>query len=144
MSKKKTIIVETSDWTIIPLENMIAKFRTAGTEILAVASRKEEAELYLTTMEKGVDGVVIQTDDPLQIGKFKNLLVTSEPVELSEVEGTLLPYHFARPGESYLVNLRHLRAIEGNEILVGEDRLPLSRRRKTEFVSAFTRFLGGF
>ena len=64
--------------------------------------------------------------------------------KLSEVEGTLLPYHFARPGESYLVNLRHLRAIEGNEILVGEDRLPLSRRRKTEFVSAFTRFMGGF
>ena len=86
VGKKKTIIVETGDWTIIPLENMIAKFRSAGTTVMAVASKKEEAELYLTTMEKGVDGVVIQTDDPLQIGKFKNLLVTSEPVELSEVE----------------------------------------------------------
>ena len=86
VGKKKTLIVETGDWTIIPLENMIAKFRSAGTTVMAVASKKEEAELYLTTMEKGVDGVVIQTDDPFQIGKFKNLLVTSEPVELSEVE----------------------------------------------------------
>ncbi|MBO4502547.1 MAG: 3-dehydroquinate synthase II [Candidatus Methanomethylophilus sp.] len=86
VGKKKTIIVETGDWTIIPLENMIAKFRSAGTKVMAVASKKEEAELYLTTMEKGVDGVVIQTDDPLQIGKFRNLLITNEPVELSEVE----------------------------------------------------------
>ena len=86
VGKKRTVIVEIGDWTIIPLENMIAKFRSAGTRVMAVASKKEEAELYLTTMEKGVDGVVIQTDDPLQIGKFKNLLITSEPVELSEVE----------------------------------------------------------
>ncbi len=86
VGKKKTIIVETGDWTIIPLENMIAKFRLAGTQVMAVASKKEEAELYLTTMEKGVDGVVIQTDDPLAIGKFKDLLTVSEPVELSEVE----------------------------------------------------------
>ena len=86
VGKKKTIIVETGDWTIIPLENMIAKFRSAGTKVMAVASKKEEAELYLTTMEKGVDGVVIQTDDPLQIAKFRNLLITNEPVELSEVE----------------------------------------------------------
>lgn len=64
--------------------------------------------------------------------------------KLSDVADTLLPYHFARPGESYLVNLRHLRAIEGNEILVGEDRLPLGRRRKAEFISAFTRYMGGF
>ena len=86
VGKKKTVIVETSDWTIIPLENMIAKFRTAGTEILAVASRNEEAELYLTTIEKGVDRVVIETEDPLAIGKFRDLLTVNEPVELQEVE----------------------------------------------------------
>ena len=88
VGKKKTIIVETSDWTIIPLENMIAKFRLAGTEVLAIARKKEEAHLYLTTMEKGVDGVVIETDDPLEIGKFRGVLTVSEPVPLSEVEVT--------------------------------------------------------
>lgn len=86
VGKKKTVIVETGDWTIIPLENMIAKFRLAGTTVMAVASKKEEAELYLTTMEKGVDGVVIETDNPLEIGKFRDLLTVNEPVELSEVE----------------------------------------------------------
>ncbi|MCQ2079982.1 MAG: 3-dehydroquinate synthase II, partial [archaeon] len=65
-----------------------AKFRLAGTRIMSIASNKEEAELYLTTMEKGVDGVVIQTDDFREIGKFKNILTVSEPVELQEVEVT--------------------------------------------------------
>ncbi len=86
VGKKKTIIGDTTDWTIIPLENMIAKFRLAGTEVLAIARKREEAHLYLTTMEKGVDGVVIETDDPLEIGKFRDVLTVSEPVPLSEVE----------------------------------------------------------
>ena len=84
--KRDVIVVETSDWTIIPLENMIAKFRSSGTKVYAIATRKEDAELYLKTMEKGVDGVVIQTDDPLSISKFRDLLTVSEPVSLDEVE----------------------------------------------------------
>ncbi|MCQ2085795.1 MAG: 3-dehydroquinate synthase II [archaeon] len=88
VGKKKTIIVDTSDWTIIPLENMIAKFRLAGTRIMSLASNREEAELYLTTMEKGVDGVVIQTEDFREIGKFKDILTVSEPVDLQEMEVT--------------------------------------------------------
>ena len=50
--KRDVIVVETSDWTIIPLENMIAKFRSSGTKVYAIATRKEDAELYLKTMEK--------------------------------------------------------------------------------------------
>jgi len=84
--KKEAVIIETGDWTVIPLENMIAKFRTAGTKIYAVARSKEDASLYLQTMEKGVDGVVIETDDPLEISKFRDLLTVCEPVPLSEVE----------------------------------------------------------
>lgn len=83
---KKAVIIDTGDWAVIPLENLIAKFRTSGTKIYAVASKKEDAELYLKTMEKGVDGIVIRTDDPLSIGKFKDLLTVSEPVSLQEVE----------------------------------------------------------
>lgn len=64
--------------------------------------------------------------------------------KMSDVADGLLPYHFARSGESYLINLAHLVSMEGNEILVGTDRLPVSRRRKAEFLSAFTKYMGGF
>lgn len=84
--KVKTVIVETADWTIIPLENMIAKFRGSGTEVLACASTKDEAELFLTTMEHGVDGVVINVDDPLKISKFRDLLSGGNDETLSDIE----------------------------------------------------------
>ena len=84
--KKDAVIVTTSDWTVIPLENMIARFGGSGTKVYACASTVEDAILFLTTMEKGVDGIVIDTDDPLKISKFKEIITESPKEELSEVE----------------------------------------------------------
>ena len=84
--KKDAVIVTTSDWTVIPLENMIAKFGGSGTKVYACASTVEDANLFLTTMEKGVDGVVIDIDDPLKISKFKEIITESPKEELSEVK----------------------------------------------------------
>jgi len=86
--KKKAVIVTTSDWTIIPLENMIAKFGGSGTEIYACASDVEGTKLFLTTMEKGVDGVVIDTDNPLDIRKFGKDFSETSKENLTEVTVT--------------------------------------------------------
>lgn len=64
--------------------------------------------------------------------------------KMSDVAQDLMPYHFARSGESYMVNLVHLVSMQGNEIVVGSERLPVSRGRKAEFRAAFTRYMGGF
>ena len=84
--KKDAVIVTTSDWTVIPLENLIAKFGGSGTKVYACASSVEDANLFLTTMEKGVDGIVIDIEDPLQITKFKEIITESPREELSEVK----------------------------------------------------------
>ncbi len=84
--KKKAVIVSTSDWTVIPLENMIAKFSGSGTEVYACASGIGDAKLFLETMEKGVDGVAIDVGDPLELRKFGGILSGTEPEELSEIE----------------------------------------------------------
>ncbi|MBO4568682.1 MAG: 3-dehydroquinate synthase, partial [Candidatus Methanomethylophilaceae archaeon] len=49
--KRKAVVVRTTDWTVIPLENMIAKFGGSGTSVYACASDPAEARLFLTTME---------------------------------------------------------------------------------------------
>jgi len=54
------IIVHTPDWTIIPLENLVA----CGDNVIAVVSDIKEAEQALTVLEKGVSGVLVRTDDP--------------------------------------------------------------------------------
>lgn len=80
-----TIIIETGDWSVIPLENMIARFGGTGREVLAVASTREDAELFLSAMETGVDGIVVRTDDPEDLGGFADLISSSPDAELSEV-----------------------------------------------------------
>ncbi len=84
--KAKGVILDSRDWTIIPLENMIAKFGGTGTKVLACADNTDQAGLYLRTMEKGVDGIVVCTESPNQIRGFSDLIQSSGSVILSEVE----------------------------------------------------------
>jgi DNA-binding LytR/AlgR family response regulator len=64
--------------------------------------------------------------------------------KLSAAEESLLPYHFVRAGESYLVNLSRVSGFDGSDVIAGGDRIPVSRRCRTSFLSAYTRYAGGF
>ncbi len=57
---REAAIVESEDWTIIPLENIIAQ----GAKVVFPVTSKEEAKVALTILEKGVWGVLIRTDNP--------------------------------------------------------------------------------
>ncbi len=59
--KVPNLIISAKDWKVIPLENLIAGFQDSDTRLLAVASSKEEADLFLETLEVGVDGIVLDT-----------------------------------------------------------------------------------
>ncbi len=84
--KCSVVILSSSDWTIIPLENLIAKFSGTGTRVFASASDVENAKLYLKTMEKGVDGIAVTVSDPDKLRSFADVLSSSSDVELKEVE----------------------------------------------------------
>jgi 3-dehydroquinate synthase II len=71
--KVKFLIVRARDWKVIPLENLIAEFEGSQTKLLAAASTPEEAKLFMETMEKGADGVVIEIDDPAALRSFAAL-----------------------------------------------------------------------
>jgi len=66
----KKVIVQTTDWTIIPLENLIAQ----SENIYAIVKNSEEAELAINILEKGVKGVVLNTDNINEIKKASNLI----------------------------------------------------------------------
>ncbi|MBP1927865.1 3-dehydroquinate synthase II [Methanolinea mesophila] len=59
------VIVSTSDWTVIPLENLVAQ----SDRIYAVVKDEKEAALALSVLEKGVKGVVLRTCDPAMVRK---------------------------------------------------------------------------
>ena len=54
------------DWTIIPLENLIARIGEE-TDLIAGVTSAEEAETAFETLEIGADGVLLDTDDPDEI-----------------------------------------------------------------------------
>jgi 3-dehydroquinate synthase II len=59
-------IVVGEDWTIIPLENLIARIGDE-TELVAGVTTAEEAKTAFETLEQGADSVLIDSDDPDEI-----------------------------------------------------------------------------
>ncbi len=81
----KKVIVKTTDWTIIPLENLLAQ----GDEVYAWVRNAEEAKTALTILEKGTKGVVLDTDSVNEIKKTGEVIRTSgEKVKLSKAKVT--------------------------------------------------------
>jgi 3-dehydroquinate synthase II len=72
------------DWTVIPLENIIAELQGEDVKIIAVVNNFDEAKLALETLEYGTDGVLIVPDNISQIKKVAELVETidSESYEL--------------------------------------------------------------
>ncbi len=83
LSKSKFVIIKTTDWTIIPLENLVA----SGGQIIAQVKNEKEAKVALQILEKGVSGVFIVEEDPIKLKKIlKNIHnLTSEKFNLEEV-----------------------------------------------------------
>ncbi len=59
-------IVVGEDWTIIPLENLIARIGEE-TELVAGVTTAEEARTAFETLEIGADAVLLDSDDPDEI-----------------------------------------------------------------------------
>lgn len=61
---------------------------------------------------------------------------------LSKLEEELAPYHFVRSDNCYLVNLDYVMGIENNTVVVGKDRLSISRPKKKKFYEALAEYMG--
>lgn len=70
------VIVETTDWTVIPLENLIAQRE----ELYAVVKNAHEAEVALQTLEKGVKGVVLKTQDINEIKRVAKIIEEAQEI----------------------------------------------------------------
>jgi len=62
-TEDKIVVVRTTDWTIIPLENLVARTRNLFVEV----SDMEEAKTFSGILEKGVDGLIVHQRDPMRL-----------------------------------------------------------------------------
>lgn len=73
LAAKAKVIVRTTDWTVIPLENLVAQ----AENLVAEVHSAEEARTALGILEKGVETVLINTPDLAEIKKTLALVKQS-------------------------------------------------------------------
>ena len=69
------VIVESTDWKIIPLENLIAKLQKTGTKIYTTTKNSDEIRTMFSVLELGVDGVILETDDVNEVENSHDFFV---------------------------------------------------------------------
>ncbi len=85
--RTKTVIVRTTDWDIIPIENLIPQ---GGERLFTFVRNLDDAKLAAGIMETGVAGMVMETDDPSEISSIVQYIkeLNREQYSLVEIEIT--------------------------------------------------------
>ncbi len=80
------IILIATDWTIIPLENIIADLQKESVKIIAAVKNSDDAKVAMETLEIGTDGVIFEPEEFSQIKDIANLVesLSREQYELKE------------------------------------------------------------
>lgn len=86
--KSKAIIVQCSNWKIIPLENLIASLG-GKTKILAKVKSAKEAKVALETLELGVEGIVLETNEIKEFEGLKKILKEFESSKIILEEASI-------------------------------------------------------
>ncbi|HXV46804.1 MAG TPA: 3-dehydroquinate synthase II [Nitrososphaera sp.] len=84
------VIVDASDWKIIPLENIIAKLHKSKTRVFTTAKSSREVATMFAVLELGVDGVILSTDSEDEVDKAKQQLSSAKfpikPAKIVEIK----------------------------------------------------------
>lgn len=138
--------VEAVDYVLKPLS--YPDFRLKMKKATRYILRNSVKKITINTTEEGL--ITVDSSDIYYVESKLHYIyyhtkkgIYKMRAKLTEVEDILLPYHFARSGGSFLINLAYLEKIDGNEIVVAGETLPLSRRMKASLMSAFTKYMGG-
>ncbi len=75
LARRGPVVVRTPDWTVIPLENLVAQSGNIFVEVSDV----DAARTALGVLEKGVDGLVVATADPGLIKQIARLVKEASP-----------------------------------------------------------------
>jgi 3-dehydroquinate synthase II len=80
--ENRIVVLRMLDWTIIPIENLLAR---RGKNIIVQVENSKQARLMVEILEKGVDGVLLNTTNVNEIKKTAEIIHgISEKIELVE------------------------------------------------------------
>jgi 3-dehydroquinate synthase II len=109
----RPVVVDCPNWRLIPWENLVGSGR-----VLAVVRNASEAEQALTVMEWGLSGVVLESDDPLEI-RAVGELIRKTKASLELVPARIIAVTTVGLGERACVDVAGLFG-HGEGLLVGD------------------------
>lgn len=118
------------------LGRAISRMRRREERFLVVSARSGAVRLPLSTI-KWVESRGHRLTYHTSMGLYE-----STTQSMKELEGKLADAHFFRSNKGFLVNLAHVRGIEGADALVGEERVPVAEARRKDFLLAMTDYAG--
>ena len=68
---ERIVVLKMLDWTIIPIENLLAR---RGKNIIVQVDNSEQAKLMVEILERGVDGVLLNTTDVSEIKRCAEIV----------------------------------------------------------------------
>ena len=137
--------VDDLDYLIKPVEyeDFVLRLQKAGRYI----ARNRDTGIVLQMQGQTV---ILKTSDIYYVeSMLHNLIYHTKSGEyrvrgsMSRAEQKLRSYSFVSCNKSYLVNLRYVEAIGRDDVTVAGNILKMSRGKKQEFISLYTRYLGG-
>jgi 3-dehydroquinate synthase II len=109
------VIVDASDWKIIPLENIIAKLHKSKTKVFTTAKNSREVGTMFSVLELGVDGVILASDSVDEVNSARQQLSTTKfPISVAKI----LEVKDVGTGERVCVDTASMMAM-GEGMLVG-------------------------
>jgi 3-dehydroquinate synthase II len=109
------VIIEATDWKIIPLENIIARLHKSGTKIYTTANSVDEVRTMFSVLELGTDGVIFTTNDENQVSKLEPFL---ENVNFPLQAARIVEIKDVGPGERVCIDTASMLKT-GEGLLVG-------------------------
>ncbi|NNK85759.1 MAG: 3-dehydroquinate synthase II [Desulfobacterales bacterium] len=85
LGRSKKIILQCENWTVIPLENLIAK----GADVIVQVDNLKEAETVFGILEKGAQHILFHTTDPAELIKVLSFIRSKEErvsLETAEIQ----------------------------------------------------------
>jgi len=71
VDKNRIVVLRMLDWTIIPIENLLAR---RNKNIMVQVENSHQAQLMVEILERGVDGVLLNTTDVDQVKKTAKII----------------------------------------------------------------------
>lgn len=112
------LILVGKNWTVIPLENIIADLQDEDVKLIAAVSNYDEAKLAIETLETGVDGVIFKPTNFAQIKEIKNLIENSSSKHYKLNEATITGIRSVGVGDRVCIDTSAIMNF-GEGMLVG-------------------------